>query len=55
MAELGGKPTKLYITHYQGQIIEQTVALTVSEKASTLLALTNVRLKRIELERNNFV
>ena len=49
--ELDGKPTKLYISTYQGEIVEKVVALTVSEKASTLLALANVRAKRIELER----
>lgn len=51
LQELDGEPTKLYLANYQGQVIEKVVALTVSEKATTLLALANVRAKRIELER----
>ena len=49
--ELNGKPTKLFLAQYQGQVIEKIVALTVSERASTLLALANVQSRRIELER----
>lgn len=51
MEELDGEPSKLYLATYRGEIIEKEVALTVSEKASTLLALSTVRAKRIELER----
>lgn len=58
LAELEGKngeePTKLYITQYQGEIVEKEVGLTVTEKASTLLALATARAKRIELERKAF-
>ena len=56
--ELGGEgmdaPKKLYITQYQGQIVQKEVGLTVSEKASTLLSLANVRARRIEMERKAF-
>ena len=49
-----GEPTKRYITTYLGQIIEKDVPLSISEKASTLQALANVRTRRIELERKVF-
>lgn len=52
--EDGNGPYKLYITQYQGQIVEKVVGLTVSEKASTLQSLAAVRAKRIELERKAF-
>lgn len=51
MEELSGEPTKLYITQYKGEIFEKTVGLNVTEKASALQALANVRARRIELER----
>lgn len=58
IAQLGGdgadEPTKLYLSQYQGQIIEKEVSLTVSEKASTLLALATARGRRIDLERKAF-
>lgn len=46
----GKGPTKLFITQYQGQIVEKVVGMTVAEEASTLLALTNARVKRMERE-----
>jgi hypothetical protein len=58
LAELEGKdgqgPTKLFITQYQGQIVEKVVGMTVAEQASTLLALANVRIKRMEMERKTW-
>ena len=52
--ELDNNPTKLYMANFQGTIISETVGLTVSEKASTLLALSNVQAKRIEKQRQAF-
>lgn len=54
LRELEDDPTKLYIAQFQGQVIKEVVALTVSEKASTLLSLSNVRAKRIEKQRQAF-
>jgi len=51
MAELNDSPTKSYVSSYQGVIISESFKLTVAERASALLALANVRTKRIELER----
>ena len=56
--ELGGEggeePKKLYITQYQGKVVQEVVGLTVTEKASTLQSLAMVRFKRIEIERKVF-
>lgn len=52
--ELDDSPTKLYLANFQGQIIERVVGLTVSEKASTLLSLSNVMAKRVEKQRQAF-
>jgi len=54
LKELGNSPTKLYITQYQGQIVQKTVALTVSERAATLRDLSTVQQRRIELERQAY-
>jgi len=51
LAELAGEPTKLYITQYQGQIVQKVVGLTVTERAQTLQILSSVRERRINLER----
>lgn len=51
LKELEDKPTKLYITQYKGEVVQKTISMTVAEKASTLGTLTNVREKRISLER----
>jgi len=52
--ELEGEPTKLYLAQYQGKILAKTIGLTVSEKSSTLLALSGVQAKRIALQRQAF-
>lgn len=52
--ELSDNPTKLYITQYQGQIVERTVGLTVAEKAAALLSLASVQTKRIDKQRQAF-
>lgn len=54
LKELEENPTKLYIAQYQGTIVKEVIGLTVSEKASTLLSLSNVRAKRIEKQREAF-
>lgn len=54
LTELGGEPTKLYITQYQGQIVQEEVAIAVTERASALQALAGVQHKRIQLERQAF-
>ena len=54
LKELSGKPTKLYITQYQGDIIQKVVALTVSERSQAANNLANVQHKRIALERQAF-
>jgi flagellar biosynthesis/type III secretory pathway chaperone len=45
--------TKLFITQYQGEIIQKTVGMTVKEKSSTLKDLAAVRAQRIALERQS--
>ena len=52
--ELNSDPTKLYITQFQGQIIEKVVGLTVTEKASALLSIASVQAKRIDKQRQAF-
>lgn len=54
LVELEGGPTKLYLAQYQGKILAKTIGLTVSEKSSTLLALSGVQAKRIALQRQAF-
>jgi hypothetical protein len=51
LEELAGEPTKLYITQYQGQIVQKVIGLTVTERAQTLQILSSVRERRINLER----
>lgn len=52
--EIENSPTKLYITQYQGGIIEKTVALTAAERAAAAANLAQVQHKRIALERQAF-
>ncbi len=52
--EIKDNPTKLYITQYQGQIIEKVVGLTAAERAMAANNLANVQHKRIALERQAF-
>jgi hypothetical protein len=52
--ELSGNPTKLYITQYQGDIVEKEVGLTVNERAGALRDLARVQQTRITLERQAF-
>jgi IS30 family transposase len=52
--ELNSEPTKLYITQYQGNIVEKVVGLTVTEKSSALLNIASVQAKRIEKQRQAF-
>lgn len=54
LEELADNPTKLYITQYQGQIIQSEVGIAVTERASALQALAGVQHKRIQLERQAF-
>jgi hypothetical protein len=54
IAELQGNPTKLYITQYQGDIIQQEVGLTAAERAQAANNLANVQHKRIQLERQAY-
>jgi hypothetical protein len=52
--ELKNKPTKLYITQYQGEIVEKVVGLTAAERSQAANNLANVQHKRIQLERQAF-
>lgn len=52
--DLENKPTKLYIAQYQGEIVEKTLELTVTEKSTALSNLASVRKIRIQLERQAF-
>jgi predicted DNA-binding protein YlxM (UPF0122 family) len=52
--ELNSNPTKLYITQYQGEIVEKVVRLTAAERAQAANNLANVQHKRIQLERQAF-
>ncbi len=54
IAELKDNPTKLYITQYQGEIVQKTVGLTASERSAAANNLANVQHKRIQLERQAF-
>jgi hypothetical protein len=54
IAELAGEPKKLYMTQYQGVIVEKEVGLTVAERAQAANNLANVQHKRIALERQAF-
>ena len=51
LTELAGNPKKLYLSTFQGTIIEKKVGLTVTEKSITLKNLAAVRAQRITLER----
>lgn len=51
LEELGGEPTKVHVSSYQGDVTETVLGLTVREKAETLRALAQVRAQRIALER----
>ena len=51
LAELGGDPTKLYITQYQGQIVQAETGIAVTERIAALRQLTAARAQRITLER----
>lgn len=52
--ELDNDPTKLYVAQYQGGVVEKEMALTVTEKSTTLANLMSVRSKRIEKQRQAF-
>lgn len=54
LTELEGEPTKLYLSSYQGVIVEKVVGLTVTEKSATLLNLSAVRAKRIDKQLQAF-
>lgn len=54
IAEINNNPTKLYITQYQGKIVQKTVALTAAERAAAAANLAQVQHKRIALERQAF-
>jgi len=54
ISELRNNPTKLYITQYQGKIIQAELGLTVAERAQAANNLANVQHKRIALERQAF-
>lgn len=57
LAELGdaeNPPKKVYVTQYQGQIIEREFAITVTERATALNALAGASQKRIQLERQAY-
>lgn len=43
LEDLAGEPTKLYITQYQGQIVQKVIGLTATERAQTLQILSSVR------------
>ena len=51
LKELSEKPKKLYLSTFQGVILEKEVGLTVTEKSVTLKNLAAVRAQRITLER----
>jgi len=52
--EIIGKPKKLYITQYQGNIVQKEVGLTAAERSLAANNLANVQHKRIQLERQAF-
>lgn len=52
--ELDKSPKKLYITQYQGDIVQKEVELTVDAKAGALRDLAKVQEMRINLERQAF-
>ncbi|RLB91843.1 MAG: hypothetical protein DRH10_00925 [Deltaproteobacteria bacterium] len=54
IARLMDKPEKVYITQYQGKIIQKKLSLTVSEMAQAANNLANVQHKRIQLERQAY-
>ncbi len=54
ISELYDKPTKLYMSSYQGVVTKTEVGLTAAEKAQAANNLANVQHKRIQLERQAF-
>jgi hypothetical protein len=52
--ELNAQPTKLYLTQFQGIIVEKEVGLTITEKSTALHNLATVQARRIQLERQAF-
>lgn len=52
--ELLNNPTKLYITQYQGKIVQKEVGLTASERALAANNLANTMHKRVALERQAY-
>lgn len=54
LSELIDNPTKLYITQYQGEIVEKEVGIAVTDKCAALNNLANVQHKRIAMERQAF-
>jgi hypothetical protein len=54
ISEIKSNPTKLYITQYQGQIVEKEVGLTAAERSQAANNLANVQHKRIALERQAY-
>ena len=54
LEELGGDPTKTYITQYQGGIVQAETGIAVTERIAALRQLTAARAQRIGLERVAF-
>lgn len=54
LEELSNEPTKLYITQYQGEIVQKEIGIAVTERISSLRQLTAARAQRIALERVAF-
>lgn len=57
LAELGdpdNPPKKLYVTQYQGGVVEHEFPITVTERATALNALAGAAQKRIQLERQAY-
>ena len=54
MAELNGDPTKLYITQFQGEVVKETLDLTITEKSTALNNLANALHRKIDLERRAY-
>lgn len=52
--ELGDDPTKLYITQYQGEIVQAETGIAVTERITALRNLTAARAQRIALERQAY-
>jgi len=54
LEELSNGPKKLYLSTFQGEILEKEVSLTVKEKSATLKDLAAVRAQRVTLERQAY-